>query len=76
MARKPTAPPLPFQFLGSFEQDGSTTYFIVKGDRAYNVKVGDVLEETYSVDSVANGQLMFTYLPLHTSQGLRLGEKQ
>jgi hypothetical protein len=36
------------------------------------VKVGDVIESTYSVDGVRDGQLMLTYLPLKTSQSLPL----
>jgi hypothetical protein len=74
--RKPVAPPLPFELLGTFEQAGSpTVYFLVRGDRIFEVAPGDTLEGTYSVDGISNGQLMFTYLPLSTSQGLRLGEK-
>ncbi len=75
--RKPVAPPLPFKLLGTFEQAGSPTlYFLVKEDRIYDATIGDTLESTYRVDRVSNGQLMFTYLPLKTSQGLRLGEEQ
>ena len=75
--RKPVAPPLPFELLGSYEQDGSpTTFYLVKGDRVYDVIVGDTLDDTYTVDSVSGGKLMFTYLPLKTSQGLRLGEQK
>ena len=74
IARKPVAPPLPYKFIGSYEQGENTMYFLTKGDLVYDVKIGDVLDETYSVDSVTDGQLNFTYLPLHTSQGLRLGE--
>lgn len=66
----PTAPPLPYTLVGSFEQGGTTVYFLVNGDRSYDVKVGDVVENTYSVDGVRDGQLMLTYLPLKTSQSL------
>jgi hypothetical protein len=75
--RGPVAPPLPYELLGSFDQAGSPTmYFLAHDDRTYNVAVGDTLEGKYSVDSVRNGQLMFTYLPLNTSQGLWLGEQK
>ncbi|MDH5620463.1 MAG: hypothetical protein OEY74_00130 [Gammaproteobacteria bacterium] len=74
--RAPVAPPLPFKLLGSFEQAGGPTmYYLVKGDRIYDVKIGDTLDETYQVDGVSEGELKFTYLPLSTSQSLRLGEK-
>jgi len=68
----PTAPPLPFTFVGSFEQGGATVYFLVHGDRTYDVKVGDVVDNTYSVDGVRDGQMLLTYLPLKTSQTLAL----
>jgi hypothetical protein len=75
--RAPTAPPLPFTYIGRYEQKGAVTlYYLVKDDRVYDVKVGDVIDNTYRVDKVANGQLMFTYLPLKSSQGLRLGDQQ
>lgn len=75
VTRAPTAPALPYSYIGSFEQDGNATrYYLVKGDRVYDVKIGDVVDGMYSVDSVSNGQLMFTYLPLTSSQGLRLGD--
>ncbi|MCW8846286.1 MAG: hypothetical protein OQK99_10650 [Gammaproteobacteria bacterium] len=70
----PTAPPLPFTVMGSYEQDDETLYFLVKGDRVFDAKEGDILEGTYRVDGVSNGQLRFTYLPLDISQGLQLGD--
>jgi len=75
--RGPVAPPLPYELMGTYEQgDNDTLYLLVKGDRVYDVMVGDTLDGTYTVDGEMNGQLMFTYLPLNTSQGLRLGEQQ
>jgi len=72
----PTAPPLPFTFLGSMQRGNEMVYFLTRGDRAYDVKVGDVLDKTYKVEGVSNGRLIFTYLPLATSQGLQIGEPQ
>jgi len=70
----PTAPPLPFTVMGSYEQEDETLYFLVKGDRVFDAKEGDILEGTYRVDGVSDGQLKFTYLPLDISQGLQLGD--
>lgn len=76
IVRTPTAPPLPYTYLGRYEQEGSgTLFYLVKGDRVYDVKIGDVIDSTYTVVGVSNGQLMFTYLPLNSSQGLRLGDQ-
>ena len=70
----PTAPPLPFSLMGSYASaGGKPVYFLVKGDRVYDAHVGDVIDNTYSVDGVSNGQLNFTYLPLKQRQSLPVG---
>ena len=70
----PTAPPLPYAFLGSYT-DGSnaTVYFVTREDRVYDVRPGDVLDQTYSVGPVENGQLVFIYKPLDVRQSLPIG---
>jgi hypothetical protein len=71
----PTAPPLPFAFMGSFRTDsGGAVYYLTAGDRVYDVKVGDTLDNTYSVDGVKSGQLLLTYMPLKIQQSLAVGE--
>ena len=70
----PSAPPLPFVFMGSYKsQDGNPTFFLTAGDRVYDVKVGDTLDNTYSVDGVKSGQLLLTYMPLKIQQSLPVG---
>ncbi len=70
----PSAPPLPFTLLGSYSSSGGApVFFLVKGDSVYDVHVGDVIENVYSVDSVSNGRLNFTYLPLKIGQFLAVG---
>ncbi|MEP6886271.1 MAG: hypothetical protein ABJC66_16100 [Gammaproteobacteria bacterium] len=71
----PTAPPLPFVFMGSYKAQGAKTYFLTAGDRVYDVKIGDTLDNTYSVDGVKAGQLMLTYMPLKIQQSLAVGEE-
>ena len=73
-APPPSAPPLPFAFMGSYKsQDGNPTFFLTAGDRVYDVKVGDTLDNTYSVDGVKSGQLLLTYMPLKIQQSLAVG---
>lgn len=75
--RTPTAPALPYKLLGTYQQQGSSAiYFLVQGDRVFDVVVGDTLDDIYRIDGEKNGQLMITYLPLNTSQGLRLGDQR
>jgi len=75
--KTPVAPPLPFAYMGTYTADGSEpVFFLTKGDRVYNVKVGDILDGTYSVDSMSNGQLLMTYKPLQIQQQLTVGSAQ
>ena len=72
----PAAPPLPFTFMGSYRSENAvSTYFLTSGDRVYDVKVGDTLNNTYSVDDVKAGQLLLTYMPLKIQQSIAVGEQ-
>jgi len=74
-AAAPTAPPLPFEFLGSFtDANNVTVYFVTRDDRVYDVKPGDVIDPIYSIEAAENGQLVFLYKPLNTRQPLAIGE--
>ena len=73
----PTAPPLPYTFLGSYVKSGDKpVYFLVRGDRVYDVRPGDTLENTYAVGNASRGQLQLTYLPLKQDQWLSVGSPQ
>lgn len=70
----PTAPPLPFTYLGRYEDAPTRLTILVKGDRMYTVSEGDVIENTYRVERVTPGLVELTYLPLNIKQSLRTGE--
>jgi hypothetical protein len=71
----PTAPPLPFAYMGTYRAEGAVqTYFLTSGDRVYDVKIGDTLDNTYSVDGVKSGQMLITYIPLKIQQSLAVGD--
>lgn len=73
----PKAPPLPYTFLGSYVKSGDKpVYFLVRGDRVYDVRPGDTLENTYAVGNTSRGQLQLTYLPLKQDQWLSVGSPQ
>ena len=73
----PTAPPLPFTVMGSYARPGdATVYFLTRGDRVFDVHIGDTIDNTYSVDSAANGQLTLTYKPLNIQQTLVVGDSK
>lgn len=67
---KPTAPPLPFTYLGTYEDKPARVVILVKGERMYTVSEGEVIESTYRVERVADGFVELTYLPLDMKQTL------
>lgn len=69
----PTAPPLPFTYLGSFQDAAKPVIFLVRGDRVLTVSAGDVIEGTYRVDGIVGATLGLTYLPLNIKQSLDIG---
>jgi hypothetical protein len=73
----PTAPPLPYQYIGSYTPDGQQpVLFLSKGDRVFDVHVGDTLEDTYSVDGFDKSRILLTYKPLKIQQQLIVGSTQ
>lgn len=71
---KPTAPPLPFSYMGLYDDaEGPAVIMLVRSDRLYTVSEGDLIDGTYRVDRVANGMIEMTYLPLQEKQQLPTG---
>jgi hypothetical protein len=69
----PTAPPIPFRFVGLFEEKSAKpAAFIAKGDALYVVRVGDVVENIYRVESFNSAQVVVTYLPLQQRQTIEV----
>lgn len=73
----PMAPAFPYQYFGRYERSGEKSVFILtQGDRTYDVHVGDVLDNTWSIDAADGGSLQVTYLPLKQSQSLAIWSRQ
>jgi hypothetical protein len=71
---EPTAPSFPYTFVGSFAPRGEKpVYFLARGDRVIDARVGDRLDGVYQFESAASGQLVFVYLPLNVRQNLSAG---
>src|SRR6185369_9460922 len=70
----PTAPPFPYTFVGSLTREGHPpVFFLARGDRVTDARVGDRLDGVYQFESAAGGQLVFVYLPLNIRQNLAAG---
>ena len=67
-------PPLPIQFLGRFTDEGKTAYFLQIDGRDVVAHPGEKVDDNYQFDSVSNGSLHFTYLPLNQPQSLAVGD--
>lgn len=69
---KPTAPPLPFTYLGKVVDGGKTSIFVARGDENYSLEPGQTIGGTYRVDRITDSDVTFTYLPMKTRQTLRI----
>lgn len=69
----PTAPALPFQFVGRLGERDDLQVFLQNGEKLYVVRQGDVIDATYRLDRVSANELDLVYLPLHQSQTLSVG---
>jgi hypothetical protein len=68
---KPTAPPLPFKYLGRMIDGDKLEIFLEQGQEFIAVEPGQRIGD-YRVDKVTEEQIVFTYLPLKTRQTLAL----
>ncbi|WP_060507347.1 hypothetical protein [Pseudomonas sp. NBRC 111124] len=73
VAAAPTAPELPFQFVGRMGDRDDLQIFLQSGEKLYVVRKGDVIDSTYRLDRVSANELDLVYLPLHQSQTLSVG---
>jgi hypothetical protein len=70
---KPTAPPLPFQYLGKINEAGETRVFLNHQGKHIIARLGDVINGTYSVEEISGGRMTFLYQPLNETQVLAIG---
>jgi hypothetical protein len=69
-APPPKAPPLPFVFMGRYEQAGHSAVFLLQGEHSWVVRAGDTFAESYKVERITPGALHLRYLPLNEVQVL------
>lgn len=72
----PTAPPMPFQFIGRLDDRTDLQVFLQNGEKIYVVRKGDVIDETWKIERISDMELSLVYLPLHLSQTLSVGSAQ
>lgn len=69
----PSAPPLPFQFIGKLDDRNDVQVFLQNGEKLYVVRSGDVIDDTYRIEGISATEMNLVYLPLHLSQTLSVG---
>jgi hypothetical protein len=72
----PSAPPLPFTYVGKKLEQGVWEVFLNLGDKTLVANQGSIFENLYRVDEIIPPHLTMTYLPLGVSQSLSIGESQ
>lgn len=70
---RPSAPPLPFQFIGKLDDHAHLRVFLQEGEQVHVVQVGDVIGGTYKVQKITANQMTLLYLPLKISQSMAVG---
>lgn len=70
---RPTAPVLPFTYLGKKAEDGAWEVYLARGEQTYIVREHALLEGVYRVETIKPPLLYLTYLPLKQMQTLSIG---
>jgi hypothetical protein len=73
---KPTAPPMPFKYMGALEdtaQGGKTQVYLARGNDSFQVVVGEKFADDYQLEKIERGQIVIRYLPMAILQTLSTG---
>ena len=71
-AAESVVPPNPYKVAGTLVQGGAKRVYLVKGDRVYEAKQGDDLDEGYRVDSIAADHVVLLFVPLGKKEELAI----
>jgi len=69
----PTAPPLPFRYLGKQKTGGEVKVFLAEGEKTWVVQDRTPIGSQYQVESIRPPKLTLIYLPLNTRQEIAIG---
>jgi hypothetical protein len=75
-APRPTAPALPFRYLGKLVDGANVSVFLERNQDTLSVPVGGTIAGTYRVESVSESAVVFVYLPLGERQTLAISARQ
>lgn len=69
---KPTAPPLPFKYIGKLVEGTEIKVFLLEGQALHIVKQGDKLANKYQLKAIDENQLTWIYLPMNMTQKMSI----
>ena len=69
----PQAPPLPFIFMGRYDDGVKPIYLLSRGDLVVTASLGDKLDGSYQLEALQGNSLVINYLPLNQKQTLDVG---
>ncbi len=68
----PTAPPLPFKYMGKRDDEGQWQVFLTRDTTTFVIKKDDVIENQYKVLDITPSSMTLLYLPLNQPQSLAI----
>lgn len=69
----PQAPPLPFSFMGRYDDGVKAIFVLARGDLVMLASVGEKLDGSYQLEALQGDSLVINYLPLNQKQTLDVG---
>ncbi|APD12365.1 hypothetical protein [Pandoraea sputorum] len=72
----PTAPPLPFTYLGKALAAGAWEVYLARGEKTFIVHENSVVDDVYRVASIKPPRLSLIYIPMNQQQELDIGGTQ
>jgi hypothetical protein len=67
---EPSAPPLPFRYVGAIEEGGERAVILTEDDAVHIVRARERIGERYRIERISATAIEFTYLPLMQRQRL------
>lgn len=74
VAAQPTAPPIPFKYLGKYYDQGGLVVFLNYYGKNLIVKSGDTIQQTYRIEEIKPPAMTMTYLPMDIKQIINIGD--
>ena len=66
----PSAPPLPFRYLGQLESRSRAIVFLVRAEDVIVAAAGETIDNVYRIEAITETAVEFMYLPLGVRQSL------